>query len=89
MAADRVAEGEVRFRVQHLADRVDAEFIEHGQGHVNPGTGGLAGLVRVEELSDCGLVLRGDHNNVGRVGGLLAHRLDQLAATGDFVQEDE
>ena len=89
MAANRVAEGQVVLGVEHFADCLDTKLVEHREGHVNPGPGGFRPFLGIEELTDRRLVLRGDDHHVGGVGRLFAGRLEQLAAAGDLVQENQ
>ena len=89
VGADGVVERQRGLGVHHLADRVDPELGEHRHRHLDPGPGGLAQLAGVDQLADRRLVLRRRDDDAGDRLLALAHGLQQLAAAGDLVEEDQ
>ena len=89
MGADGVVDRERRLGVHHLADGVDPELRQDRHRHLDPGPRRLALLAGVDQLTDRRLVLGRRHDDAGDFGLALAHRLQQLAAAGHLVDEDE
>ncbi len=62
---------------------------QHRHRHLDPGPRGFADLVGVDQLADRRLVLRRRDDDAGDLLLALAHGLQQLAAAGDLVEEDQ